>query len=237
MFTDAEVKRLQSLKTSLLQYYNKKMNELADPKITSLFYDNCIITGGCIASLYHYEPPNDIDLYAKDTKAIKIISALLTEIGTVIKEVKSYPDDTVVDDKRKLVTANAITLKNDVQFITLASADIARKTFDFIHCMPWFDIKTQKLYISEAQLAAIREKKLIPNMPHMTGRQPKEARVTKYVTRGWKTTWQVSPSTLTESLTSTSMTLGLGWKDDGMEFPGLVAQEMTALFPQTVALK
>lgn len=241
MFSDQDKKKLQSLKTSLLQYYNKKMNELGDPKVTSLFYDNCIITGGCIASLFHYEAPNDIDLYSKDIKSIKIISDLLTQIGTsIVKEVKSYDTDDILTNPlgtRKLITNNAITLTNNVQFITIGAADECRKNFDFIHCMPWYDLKTQKLYISESQFDSIKEKKLVPNMEYMRGRKLKETRISKYVTRGWKTTWEHSPTTSIESLTSIPMTWGIDSKASGMGFPGVVAQEMTALYPNTTVLK
>ena len=48
--------------------------------------------------------------------------------------------------------------------------------------MPWFDIQSQKLYISEAQYAAIESKTLVPNI---AGESIKDRRVQKYITKGW----------------------------------------------------
>lgn len=232
MFTDSDKKSLISLRTCVLQFYSKKLSELNDPKLTSLFFDNCIITGGCISSLYHGENVKDIDIYAKDPKQIKIISDFLLEVGIWIADTSHYNlDDTPTTP---LITKNAITLKNKIQFITLSAADEARKKFDFIHCMPWIDIKSQKLYISEAQFDAIKSKQIILNKG---GELPQPHRVKKYVEKGWKTTWETSQTTSIASATSIPMTWATDSKALGTGFLGVVAQEMTALYPNTMVLK
>lgn len=185
MFTEFDKKELVALRSSVLQYYSKKLGELNDPKLTSLFFNSCIITGGCISSIYHNMPVNDIDLYAKTTKDIKIISDFLKEVGVFIKTTKSYELEDGsgnTTQQAALITNNAITLTNDIQFITLAEAEVARNKFDFIHCMPWIDIKTQKLYISEAQFQSIKSRTLIANK---SGEKPKDYRIQKYVSKGW----------------------------------------------------
>jgi hypothetical protein len=71
-----------------------------------------------------------------------------------------------------------------VQFIYLGTADVCRSKFDFVHCMPWYDLNTQKLHISEAQFNSIKTKTLVYNL---AGESIKEQRVKKYVDKGWKT--------------------------------------------------
>jgi hypothetical protein len=82
----------------------------------------------------------------------------------------------------KLITAHATTFDNDIQVITMATSEF-RDTFDFIHCMPWYDIKTGKLHISPAQYEAIKNKKLVLNPK--AKKKPTARRVEKYVERGW----------------------------------------------------
>jgi hypothetical protein len=235
MFTESDKKSLITLRTQVLQLYSKKISELNDPKLTSLFFDNCIITGGCISSVFWGTPVKDIDIYAKDHKQIKIISDFLIEVGIYIADTSHYNlDDTAAVPTASLVTNNAITLKNKIQFITLGTAEESRKKFDFIHCMPWIDIKSQKLYISEAQFNSIKSREIVLNK---RGETPQAHRVQKYVDKGWKTTWEASQITSTASVINTPTSSAIVWKESGMEFPGLVAQEMTALYPQTVDLK
>jgi hypothetical protein len=81
----------------------------------------------------------------------------------------------------KVVTANAVTFKNGLQVIT-HTCKAHREAFDFIHCMPYFDMKTQQLFISRRQYDAIKNKKLIKNaeFPHAKGH-----RTEKFLERGW----------------------------------------------------
>lgn len=231
MFSEQDKTELLQLKSRILQYYNKRMNELKDTLVTSVFFDNCIITGGCISALYFGEQVNDIDLYAKSAPKIKVVSDLLTTIGTHIKEVKGY---SLTDDPSKLVTKNAITLTNDVQFITLGDAEACRSQFDFIHCMPWLDIKTQKLYISESQFNSIKTRTLYHN-GH--GEKLKEYRLQKYLDKGWKASWELKQTTLTALDTSTLMKLVTGSLASGTGSLGLDPLEMTDSFRQTLGLR
>ena len=67
-------------------------------------------------------------------------------------------------------------------FITLAKYGVARIGFDFIHCMPYFDLSSEKFFISEQQMDAIARKKLIQNK---TGKTPAGWRIEKFKSRGW----------------------------------------------------
>lgn len=182
-FSMQQKTRILQLKSAIASYYNLQMKKISDRQLENYFYEHGVITGGCIASLFHNEPVNDIDVYAKSTKLMTIIKDHIIINGNNIKSSRGYPADIVVTPQ-PLVTDNAVTLTNDVQFIYLGTAEVCRKNFDFIHCMPWYDIQTQKLYISEAQYLAIESKTLVPNI---SGESIKERRVEKYAIRGWNT--------------------------------------------------
>ena len=182
MFTDSDKTNLVTLRTAVLQLYSKKLSELNDPKLTSLFFNHCVISGGCISSMHWGEPIKDIDVYAKNIKDIKVISDFITDVSIYIKSSEAYDFNDALVPNKLCITNNAITLKNDIQFITLADSETARKQFDFIHCMPWIDIKTQKLYISEAQFESIKLRNIVLNKK---GEPPKEYRIQKYVSKGW----------------------------------------------------
>lgn len=146
-------------------------------------FTNAILTGGAISSLLHNEEVNDWDLYVKSPQAIAGFSSHIMEEynQSEVKEINpKYMIETEVEGK--LITSHATTFKNNVQVITMGAADM-RKTFDFVHCMPWYDIAANKLYISEYQYNIIMDKKIVRNpeckMPHNA------YRMQKYIERGW----------------------------------------------------
>jgi len=214
-FTQTEKTAIVHLKSSIASYYNLQMKKLGDRTLESYFYSTCIITGGMIQSLYHNEAVNDIDVYAKTTKDIAQIQSYLLSYNDIIKSSKSYDldSDTSVESQR-LITANAITLTNDVQFIHLDTAEACRQKFDFVHCMPYYDLNTQKLHISEAQFRSIADKQLILNSKC---EEIKEYRVKKYVGKGWKT-WEHKQTTSIASAIDTLTTSVIEWKENGTEF-------------------
>ena len=182
-FSQSDKTSILRLKSSIASYYNLQMKKIGDRQLESLFYDNCIITGGCIASLFHGEDVNDIDVYAKTNPAMRIIKDYIIDFGKNIKSGSLYKLDEDTPP-RPLITENAVTLTNDVQFIYLGTADVCRANFDFVHCMPWYDLNTQKLHISEAQFTAIKSKTLVPNI---SGEAIKDRRIEKYSIKGWNT--------------------------------------------------
>jgi len=215
-FSQSEKTAILSLKSSIASYYNLQMKKIGDRMLESHFYNSCIITGGMIQSLYHNEAVNDIDVYAKNVKALaEIQSYLLTSKADIIKNTKAYNlDDGTSVQSQPLVTVNAITLTNDVQFVHLAIAEVCRQKFDFVHCMPYYDLMTQKLHISEAQFRSIADRQLIPNT---VGENVKEYRIKKYVEKGWKT-WERKQTTSIASAIDTLTTSVIEWKEDGTEF-------------------
>jgi hypothetical protein len=95
---------------------------------------------------------------------------------------ESYADDNVKNASQPCVTANAITFKNKFQLITLADYYSARKTFDLVHCLPYYDLKNDKFFISEHQFRVIQQKKLVKQY---SGNIIKDYRLNKFVSRGW----------------------------------------------------
>lgn len=195
-FSANDKTKILNLKSSIASYYNLQMKKINDKPLEALFFDNCIITGGCISSIFHGEAVKDIDLYAKNPASVVAIkNYILDRSKDNIKTSSHYNLDDVLDDKdpQPLITANAITLNNDVQFVHLGDAEQCRSKFDFIHCMPWYDLRKQKLYISKAQYESIKKKELVKNPAHAG--EIKEPRYNKYLNRGWK--WEHKQTTLT----------------------------------------
>ena len=180
-FTIAEKTRILKLKTNLSIAFNAKLNLVNDQAFTNSIRDNCIITGGCISSLFHNEKINDIDLYAKtDPPMNSIKQYILDHLSDHIKQHSNY--DLISHTTIPAISENAVTLHSDLQFIYLGIAEKCRSKFDFIHCQPWYDIKTQKLYISHAQYKSIEEKRLLINP---NAEPVKFRRIDKYTKRGW----------------------------------------------------
>jgi hypothetical protein len=184
-FSMQQKTKILSLKSAIVSYYNLQMKKIGNPQLDSHFYDHCVITGGCISSLFHNEPVNDIDVYAKTSPSVMMIKKYIIDNGKDIKSGSKYElNANVPHIEQPWITENAVTLTNDVQFIYLGTAEDCRVKFDFVHCMPWFDIQSQKLHISESQYAAIESKTLIQNV---NGHGANEKRIEKYAIKGWNT--------------------------------------------------
>jgi hypothetical protein len=186
---------MKPIDTEVIQRVKRTINEeLMLKRVPALghemhrwIFESTILTGGAISSLILNEEVNDWDLYIKDPKSIaKFSQHIMDENNQLdVKEINpKYMADTEVEGK--LITAHATTFKNNVQVITMGAADM-RKTFDYIHCMPWYDIVENKLYISEYQYNVIIEKRLVRN-PDCVNQSTKNRihRAQKFIDRGWK---------------------------------------------------
>lgn len=218
-FSEEDKTKILRLKSSIASYYNLQMKKIGDRHLESFFYDHCVISGGMIASLFHDEAVNDIDIYCKSPLMLNSIKDYIINSGKNIKSIEKYEiiDGVKVVDPTSahpLITDNAVTLTNDIQYIYLDIWKNSQDRFDYIHCQPYYDIKSQKLFISEAQYNSIKNKLLIP-----TGKvEIKDKRREKYVKRGWGEQ-QIKP-------------VEFVWNDDGQI--GIIAQEIGKLIPQTM---
>jgi hypothetical protein len=150
--------------------------------------EGCILTGGAFASLFHGDTPNDWDVYLEtEGKSEQFLNRVMNNdesIYDLILEINPNYRVRSTMVPGLYVTENAITFKNGLQIIINADRDTRLTGFDFVHCMPYFDMPTQQLFISRAQYDAIKNKQLTQN-PNYIG-QPLVQRLQKFRERGWK---------------------------------------------------
>lgn len=196
MFTEAEEIKIVSVKSTIKMETESFLYQLGSFYSKGVLEDtlkNIFISGGCIASLLQGEKVNDYDLYFKTEVVMNDIKMIYTKtsLKEQVEDVSENYREALGEDG-KLITENAITLKNGIQLITkhFGHPDKLRKTFDYVHCMPYYDFSDDKLYISRQQYDAIINKKLIWNMTETDGAFPKingHFRELKFKKRGY--TW------------------------------------------------
>ena len=156
-------------------------------KIGAMMDHSYFLTGGAIGSLLRGEEPNDYDIYFFFETDAKMVFNLyendLSYTHEVAKWNISYRDVNIGD---MMITENATTLKNGIQLIRkhYGQPGEIRKTFDFVHCMPYYDSRDKKLYISREQYDLNMSKKLKRNNDNLF----QSWREDKFLKRGW--TWQ-----------------------------------------------
>jgi hypothetical protein len=181
----------RKLKVIVETTINNKLKELP-LSLTLMMTSDCILSGSSISCMYHGQGIKDYDLWCKKPQDIdhirnRIIQDYLNHVEEYTEKYKeNVPENFTLNDpetgKKYLVTANAITLKNKIQLITLSNYESERKSFDFIHCMPYYDISNKKLHISPRQMDSIIKKKLVRNEG---GKEPLQWRIDKFKNRGW----------------------------------------------------
>jgi len=171
------------------------------------------LAGGAIGSLLRNEPPNDYDLYFKDETDAKSFMQLINsceEEGTsVVAEYSDeygdaqsnqpqephlplFKDDLLAVDvtgpKQKLITENAVTMENKLQFISnsrlVGEPEAVVAGFDYLHCTAFLDFATDRFYLPEQVFRAIINKELIIN----NGPRVTQQRLDKFLTRGYTQT-------------------------------------------------
>ena len=181
-FTDAERSEITSVK----DIAQRKLRELlADlPTDTYPFFKESILTGGCFASLFLEEEVHDWDVYLRDSVTVSRFESFVMSDTPTLNEVADVTSGymTITNVDGKLVTANAITFKNGLQVI-INTDKTHRETFDFVHCMPYFDMAKQQLFISRQQYDSIKSKTLIVNPKHLV--LVDQRRADKFMSRGW----------------------------------------------------
>ena len=189
VFTEIERGEIEAVKIAIKTRLRALMSELPSP-YTQMF-KNGILTGGAIASLFHGEEPNDWDIYLEtqllSNQFLDRVMKGLDGIADVISDINpNYNVTTLLNGK--VVTERAVTFRNKLQVIVMTDRT-SRDTFDFLHCMPYFEFGSGNFYISRAQYDAIKESKLVQN-PKFTD-QPDVRRLQKLIGQGWKTDMMV----------------------------------------------
>lgn len=179
--------KAKALKWKIVDELKNKMGELP-LELSRYILTECIFSGSAISSLYHSEKPKDYDFWIGNPRAIDFAK------NNIIDNFKDYiaeystanysqlANTSVEPEPKKVITNNAITLKNGVQIIVIDSYKQCRKSFDFIHCMPYYDPQLDKFVISENQMNSIIKKELVRNE---TGKEPTQYRIDKFIGRGW----------------------------------------------------
>ena len=182
VFNDAERAHIIVVKDLVKSKLRELLSDL--PTDSYAYFKESILTGGCFASLFNSETPNDWDVYLKNVDTADRFESFIMSDTPTLNEVKDLNPGYMAEVKvrGKLITANAVTFKNGLQVIT-RTCKAHRETFDFIHCMPYFDMATQQLFISRRQYDAIKNKQIIQNPNHKE--QPALHRLDKFLERGW----------------------------------------------------
>lgn len=188
-FSEEEIKNILSVKERL-----KETISAATLKFPATIpWEGMYISGGCIASLLQSfsgdstAEVNDIDIYFKAEKyADQVEKMLIEQHPELIAEYhKDYRQGGAAGSTtHKLITENAITTNvNKIQFIVKfwGNVDTVRQSFDYVHCMPYFDIAEDRLYISKLQYDCCVRKVLVVN----NQRQVKPYRLDKFKKRGY----------------------------------------------------
>jgi hypothetical protein len=192
-FTEKEQTTILAAKAAIKVKFNDF--NLTIGKLGKTFPKAYFVSGGCIASLLQGGVPNDWDVWFYGEEFAQRVKKLYTEDPSYQNEVATMEEkyrDVIADDKRLLVTENATTLKNGIQIITkyYGSPEEVRKTFDYVHCLPYYDAMQDKLYISRDQYDCCNAKILkVNNLDNL-----KEYRRQKFLNRGY-TEWPLPTTT------------------------------------------
>ena len=185
VFSEIERGEIEAVKLSVKQRLRLLMSELPSPY--PQMFKNGILAGGAIASLFHGEEPNDWDIYLEthslSNQFLDRVMKGLDGIEGYIADINpNYNVTTLMDGK--VVTERAVTFRNKLQVIVMSDRT-SRDTFDFLHCMPYFEFGSGNFYISRAQYDAIKQRKLVQNPKFKD--QPNVRRLQKLIAQGWKT--------------------------------------------------
>lgn len=182
-FNAQEQVNILTVKKQIKEFVLATTSSLTMPGVLGQIIKKGIVTGGMSASLFHKEKPKDWDIYLTRQEEIDAFNECIKNSVSATNLVEDtnpkYGVETLMNGK--LVTAQATTFKNGLQVITMASA-IARETFDYVHCMPYYDIETDIYTISRRQYDSIMTKTLVHN-PRSS--QPATYRRDKFIKRGW----------------------------------------------------
>jgi hypothetical protein len=188
MFTEIQKDHILDVKQQIQQHV-WKMQETPWADNYVIPWNHIFLSGGAIASLIQGETPKDWDYYFYDTVSMEHLSEHLQEEQHLdhVADVDPKYAQIIVNSGRpqgKMVTLNAITLKSTDSFITMLTGTPMEvtKTFDYVHCTPFYSIGTDELYISPLQYKACRLRLLIVN----NEANVKETREQKFKARGYR---------------------------------------------------
>ena len=178
MLSNFDEMDILACKVLIKRKLEKDFYPLLGPLSKHYFY----LTGGAIASLLQNETPKDWDMYCRSSVPAQATIDRAKD-ANMIETVNEKYAKVMNLDGNLLITMNACTLKNKIQLITRFYGEPrdTRATFDFKHCVPYYDCGEDKLYISEEQYRLIKQKQLVLNNPLSWTRHRQE----KFEKRGY----------------------------------------------------
>jgi len=196
--------------------------------IARVFLDNAIVSGGSVSAMLMGDPVNDYDVYFRTEEAVRTIAEYYVDkyCGDSAEVVSSEFINIRGDTENRLTirvksegivrpempmgeitehdpicfTDNAITLKGEVQLVIrfFGEPEQIHSTYDYAHCMGWYDQKSKELHTPVEALQAMMSKTLI----YKGSLYPIASvfRLRKFLKRGWqisagqllKIVWQIS---------------------------------------------
>jgi len=192
------IKECRKLKERVKHELYQKLGELP-LSLLNPTQNSCILSGGAISSIYHKEQVNDFDLYFKHVDDLDKVANLLSiaDLTKIKKTSDESPDEYDIFENGKAIGPNAITLINGIQYIhgRRMTFQYWRDLFDFEHVKPYYDLFTDKLFISQYQFELIVKKQLVQTKviidklkfdPDDERCRKHNSRIIKYSNRGWK---------------------------------------------------
>lgn len=156
--------------------------------------ENAIVAGGCFASLFHSQNPNDYDIFILqgDPNDMKLKSNLINYQMEDDPEWKhnvndgNYLQNPNIESVFSFEHTTGYYMKFQYIFTKFKTKEELLNDFDFIHCCTSMTIAPSNLhlYITPATYEAIRDK-ILRNNPKCN-RKPKQWRIDKFISQGWK---------------------------------------------------
>lgn len=156
----------EAKKEFIKQTINQKITQwifsIKDTELQKNISENCIVTGGAIASLILDQMPNDWDVYFTNEQTRDRVRDYYQDRWDRYSEGELKWQEVQGSYGSIYMTPNAITLLDDVQLILrfFGTPKEIHKNFDFLHCTTYWMGKTNQLVLPQEAVRCIKEKKL-----------------------------------------------------------------------------
>ena len=195
IFTEEQIQQIIKVKKALFDYVERTCNELAFITGKNLNFNNWFVTGGCIGSLLRGEPVNDWDFFCHNDATVAIGDIFssppkhgFVDMSNLIEATTKTYNTSYGPETKTTLNKNSygVKLKTGQNLVTykFGKPEEVVAGFDFINCMPWYDLRNNKLHITKQQYDLCRSKTLMVN-PKFLG-PVATYRFDKYLKAGWK---------------------------------------------------
>lgn len=190
-FSDKDKNEILEAKGRMFNVFVEAGN-LFSGSVSHFIQQHCILSGGAIQAIFNKDQVNDYDVYFDGDYEFDNVENMLLSDSYVEANIVSHGEYKLFDSKTggyikkfKILTVrnnpdNSPIKKPHIQFI-FGNYFKLREDFDYLHCLPYYVHKTQKLYISPEQFYCIKNKILCK-----VGAFVDSKRTAKYEGRGWK---------------------------------------------------